>query len=85
MEPNKMTTITLKNIPDNLYEDLKKQAKQHHRSINSEIIVCLEYALQLNKPNIKIILKEARRLRAKTAKHHLTDKELKAAKEQGRL
>jgi plasmid stability protein len=38
-------TITLKNIPDVLYERLKLQAQVHRRSINSEAIVCLEAAL----------------------------------------
>lgn len=37
-----MTTITLKNIPDDLYERLKSAAQLHHRSINSELIACLE-------------------------------------------
>jgi antitoxin FitA len=39
------TTITLKNIPDELYDRLKAAAKAHRRSINSEAIVCLEGAL----------------------------------------
>lgn len=33
-----MATITLKNIPDRLYERLKYFAKLRHRSLNSEII-----------------------------------------------
>ncbi len=39
------TTLTLKNIPDELYERLRVSAKAHHRSLNSEAIVCLESAL----------------------------------------
>lgn len=39
------TTITLKNIPDELYERLKAAAKAHRRSLNNEVIVCLESAL----------------------------------------
>jgi antitoxin FitA len=44
MEPfwvNTMTTITVKHIPDALYERLKLTAKTNHRSINSEIIACI--------------------------------------------
>ncbi|BCX89671.1 antitoxin FitA [Methylomarinovum tepidoasis] len=41
-----MATITLKNIPDDLYERLKAAAKAHHRSINSELIHCLEQILK---------------------------------------
>jgi plasmid stability protein len=80
-----MATLTIKNIPDHLYQNLKNQALSHHRSINSEVIVCLEKALEKNKPQLNIILKEARRLRTKTSKHKLTEKQLKNAKEQGRL
>lgn len=41
-----MTTITLKNIPDDLYERLKLQARTHRRSVNSELIHCLETVLR---------------------------------------
>jgi len=39
------TTMTLKNLPDDIYERLKVAAKANHRSINSEVIACLEKAL----------------------------------------
>ncbi|HNS57464.1 MAG TPA: Arc family DNA-binding protein, partial [Nitrosomonas europaea] len=39
------TTLTLKNIPDDVYERLKVAAEVHRRSLNSEIIVCLETVL----------------------------------------
>lgn len=39
------TIITLKNIPDDLYRRLKETADAHHRSVNSEVIVCLERVL----------------------------------------
>ena len=38
-------TITLKNIPDAVYEQLKVAAEVHHRSLNSEVIACLETVL----------------------------------------
>ena len=44
-----MTTITLKNIPDDLYERLKSQAQAHRRSVNSELIHCLETVLRPKK------------------------------------
>ena len=40
-----MPSLTIKNIPDELYVELKHTAEQHHRSINSEVIVCLEQSL----------------------------------------
>lgn len=39
------TTLTLKNIPDALYDRLKTTAAAHRRSLNSEVLVCLETAL----------------------------------------
>ena len=42
-----MPAITVKNIPDDLYENLKLAAQVNHRSINSEIIACLEKELLL--------------------------------------
>ena len=40
-----MANITVKNIPDSLYERLKKVAHLRHRSINNEIIRSIEKAL----------------------------------------
>ncbi|MCC7019536.1 MAG: hypothetical protein IT332_07265 [Ardenticatenales bacterium] len=40
-----MATLTLKNLPDALYERLKKQALRQRRSINQEAIVCIEQCL----------------------------------------
>lgn len=37
-----MANVTVKNIPDDLYEQLKQAAEAHHRSVNSELIHCLE-------------------------------------------
>ncbi len=39
------TSITLKNVPDNVYDRLKWCAERHRRSINNEAIVCLEAVL----------------------------------------
>ena len=37
-----MRAITVKNIPDNLYQRLKQSATENRRSINSEILVCID-------------------------------------------
>jgi len=39
------TTITLKNVPAKLHKELKDQAKMHKRSLNMEVIQCLENAM----------------------------------------
>lgn len=35
-------TVTLKNIPDKVYQDLKDRAKENHRSLNGEILHALQ-------------------------------------------
>ena len=60
-----MPAITVKNIPDTLYDNLKQSALLNHRSINSEIIACLEKELMHNKLSTDQIIKDARLLRAK--------------------
>jgi plasmid stability protein len=37
-----MATLTLRNVPDELVARLKQRAKQNRRSLNSEVIECLE-------------------------------------------
>ncbi|MCC6166009.1 MAG: Arc family DNA-binding protein [Caldilineaceae bacterium] len=41
-----MATITVKNIPDDLYLALKQAAEANHRSVNREIIVRIEQPLR---------------------------------------
>jgi len=45
-----MPSITVKNIPDDLYKRLKLRAAANHRSINSEIIVCIEQVVDNQPP-----------------------------------
>ena len=44
-----MPALTIKNIPDDVYRTLKQTAEIHRRSINSEVIFCLENALMPKK------------------------------------
>jgi len=57
------TTMTLKNIPDDLYERLKMAAQAHRRSINGEAIVCLETVLSPSRTGPAERIERARRLR----------------------
>ncbi len=56
-------TITLKNIPDELYARLKEAAEAHHRSLNSEVLACLERTLLPTRIGPDERLARARRLR----------------------
>lgn len=57
-------TLTLKNIPDFVYQQLKAAAVLHRRSMNSEAIVCLEQALLPTKLPVNEHLARARALRS---------------------
>ena len=43
------TTLTIKDIPDDVYARLKTSAELNRRSINSEALVCLETVLALGR------------------------------------
>ncbi|MBS0193116.1 MAG: plasmid stability protein [Proteobacteria bacterium] len=58
------TTLTLKNIPDAVYDRLKAAAEAHRRSLNGEAIVCLETVLLPSKIKPSERLARARALRA---------------------
>ncbi|HBS27218.1 MAG TPA: DNA-binding protein [Gammaproteobacteria bacterium] len=79
-----MPAITLKNIPDPLYAQIKTAANAHRRSLNSEILYCVERTLGTHKINSSEHIEMARKLRTKTALHNLTDEELSDLKNKGR-
>lgn len=59
------TILTLKNIPDAVYERLKASAEAHRRSLNSEAIVCLEAALIPTLAlGVKVVTLDSKLLRA---------------------
>ncbi len=80
-----MATVTVKNIPDEIYERLKSIAEANRRSINSEIIVCIEQSVTSHKVNPEKVLESARLLRQLTASHPISDEEFNRAKAEGRL
>ena len=79
-----MPTITVKNIPADLYEHLKDAASANRRSINSEIIVCIERAVRSRKIDPREVLRRARQWRERTKDHPITDAQLSRAKTAGR-
>ncbi len=78
------TTLTLKNIPDEVYERLKVAAEMHRRSLNSEAIVCLETVLVPTRIAPAERLARARKLRPVLGKAKFRPTEIDALKRQGR-
>jgi hypothetical protein len=79
-----MATITLKNIPDSLYDQIKRSAESNRRSINSEIITCIEKALKGRNINTDKMLSAAHALRKKAAGYLFTEKDITKVKRAGR-
>lgn len=80
-----MPTITLKNIPEELYERIKKRAKEQRRSINGEVIMSLEGVFLKRVRTQEEILADVDRLREKTRDMPpLTDEEIRQARDWGR-
>ena len=79
-----MASLTIKNIPDDLYQNLKAAANAHHRSINSELIHCLETVLLPKKLSANEIKANAKLLRSKIMASTLDASEIEEAKREGR-
>ena len=79
-----MATMTVKNIPENLYQKLKESAKANHRSINSEIIVVMEKAFFSAPLDVEAWLEKARKIREKAAPYVATVEEIEQAINDGR-
>ena len=78
------TTLTLKNIPDSVYERLKASAELHRRSMNSEAIVCLEAVLVPTRVTPTERLARARELRAALKPAKFKARDVDALKREGR-
>jgi plasmid stability protein len=79
-----MATITLKGIPDDLYERIKESATANRRSVNREVIVRLERSLGSKRVDPAEQLARVDALRDRLALPPLNDELLKLAKGAGR-
>jgi len=79
-----MASLTLKNIPQPLLRQLKDQAARHRRSLNHEVIVCLESLTQSVLVDADSLLAKARLIRRTPKKARLTDRTLTLLKAAGR-
>jgi plasmid stability protein len=79
-----MPVLTIKGMPDSLYRRLKKRATANRRSLNSEILSCLEEVTGRIPPDATQLLKMADERRNSVKLPFLTDKFLRAAINRGR-
>ena len=78
------TTLTLKNIPDEVYVRLKASAQSHRRSLNSEAIVCLESVLLPGRASAEAVIARARAIRETLPNRKFSAKDIDAFKREGR-
>lgn len=79
-----MATMTIKNIPDDLYDALKRAAARHRRSLNQQVIVQLEAGLRVEPLDVEEFLAGARQVREQLTGVWLTDEELDEFINEGR-
>ena len=79
-----MATITLKNVPDDLYECLKAQARAHRRSVNSELLRCLETVLRPTRISTEERLRRFRGMRPRIDAHAVSAADIQQAIDEGR-
>ena len=80
-----MSTLTIKDIPGGLHRRLKQRASRHHRSLNGEIIACLEDHLRETEAprDIEAILADVRKFR-ESLPIYITDKDILEGINEGR-
>jgi antitoxin FitA len=79
-----MQTITVKNIPPDLYKKLKQIAKENRRSINSEIIMCIERAICSQRVETTSFLKRIEQLQKGLDLPSIAESGLEKARDEGR-
>lgn len=78
-----MASITVKNIPEPLMHLLRRAAEQANRSLNRQIIECLERQLLPRVLDVEATIRRARELRAR-GPARVTLGEIEEAKRRGR-
>lgn len=79
-----MPALTVKGIPDELYDQLKERAAENRRSLNSEILVRLEQTVAAERVDAAAALARADEIRKRLRVPRLTDAVLRQARTTGR-
>jgi plasmid stability protein len=79
-----MANLTIKNMPDDLYDQLRRKAAEDRRSLNGEAIFLLEQAVRDRSHDVDGVLRELEELHGTADLPYVTDADLRKAKEEGR-
>lgn len=80
----RMATLTIKNLPDELYQELKRRATENRRSLNSEVIYSLEQLLRGGGARRRPAVADFRALRAQYPTSPMSEEEFERAIGEGR-
>ena len=80
-----MASLTLKGIPDDLLERLRRVAETNRRSLNREVIERLERSLEARRLDPESQLARADALRGRLGLKPMDDAAIRRAKRAGRL
>lgn len=79
-----MATLTIRNVPADVYDALTERAKRRHRSLNSEVLIQLETALGHREIDVETELEEIRQFRDRLKGLYVTEDIVQLEKERGR-
>ena len=79
-----MASLTIKNVPNPVLRRLKARAALHRRSLNLEVIACLESLVQSAPLDVDALLVRVREIRRTPARSRLSDRVLTRLKAAGR-
>lgn len=78
-----MPTLTIRKVPQELYDELKQRAAEHRRSLNSEVLHCIERALRSRRVDPEALLARLDALR-EAVDLEICDDDLRKARDEGR-
>jgi len=77
-------SLTIKQLPQEVYQRLKQSAESSRRSLNSEVIHRLEQAVGVRPADADDLLARARAVRERSPLPYLSDDELRRGRDRGR-
>jgi hypothetical protein len=78
-----MPVITVRNVPDHIYKEIKKAAQSEKRSLNNQCLYIFEQFSEKSKP-AEVVLNEIKALRDRVGPINYSPEEVKALIEEGR-
>lgn len=81
-----MASITLSNVPEDLYRKLAERAESHRRSLEAEALECLDAAVGSRSPeSVERVIEDLRRFRESlNGRVYATEDDLRRARDEGR-